>query len=163
MKIIFMFSIFLALMILLAKHPLSMGGVLLMETMLASLMCGMNMNNYLMSYVLFLIFIGGMLILFMYMSSIASNEKFYMTDMLSTMIMMVISVMIVIKSHLHLSYNLYNCNINSPELYNNLMMNKLYSLPSGMLTLMMVIYLLFTLIVVSNIIGIKFSPLRSYN
>nr|AWV84066.1 NADH dehydrogenase subunit 6 [Tettigades opaca] len=163
MKIIFMFSIFFALMIVLTKHPLSMGCVLLLETMLASLMCGMNMSNYLMSYILFLIFIGGMLILFMYMSSIASNEKFYMVNLLSIMIMMIISVMIMIMSHLSLKYNLYNYNVNSPELYTNLMMNKLYSLPSGMLTLMMVIYLLFTLIVVSNIIGIKFSPLRTYN
>nr|AUJ22100.1 NADH dehydrogenase subunit 6 [Tettigades limbata] len=163
MKIIFMFIIFFTLMIMLAKHPLSMGCALLLETILASLMCSLNMKTYLISYILFLIFIGGMLILFMYMSSIASNEKFYMIDMLSIMIMMVISILIVVKLNLNLEHNLYNDNIGSSELYFNLNMNKLYMLPSGMLTLMMVIYLLFTLIVVSNIIGTKFSPLRSYN
>nr|AWV84170.1 NADH dehydrogenase subunit 6 [Tettigades undata]AWV84183.1 NADH dehydrogenase subunit 6 [Tettigades undata]AWV84196.1 NADH dehydrogenase subunit 6 [Tettigades undata]AWV84209.1 NADH dehydrogenase subunit 6 [Tettigades undata] len=163
MKIIFMFSIFFTLMIMLTKHPLSMGFVLLMETILASLLCGLNMSTYLLSYILFLIFIGGMLILFMYMSSIASNEKFHMLNMLSTTIMMMISILIVIKLKLNLEYSLYNNNIVPLELYYNMTMNKLYSLPSGMLTLMMVIYLLFTLIVVSNIIGNKFSPLRSYN
>nr|AIM19507.1 NADH dehydrogenase subunit 6 [Tettigades ulnaria] len=163
MKIIFMFSIFFTLMIMLSKHPLSMGCALLMETILASLMCSLNMSNYLLSYILFLIFIGGMLILFMYMSSIASNEKFYMINMLSIMTMMIISILIVIKLDLNLVYNLYNDNIGSLELHYNLTMYKLYSLPSGMLTLMMVIYLLFTLIVVSNIISNKFSPLRSYN
>nr|AIM19520.1 NADH dehydrogenase subunit 6 [Tettigades auropilosa] len=163
MKIISVFMIFFTLMIMMAKHPLSMGFGLLMETILASLMCSLNMSNYLISYILFLIFIGGMLILFMYMSSIASNEKFYMINMLSIMIMMIISILIVIKLNLNLEYNMYNDNINSLELYSNLTMNKLYSLPSGMLTLMVVIYLLFTLVVVSNIIGMKSSPLRSYN
>nr|AWV84430.1 NADH dehydrogenase subunit 6 [Tettigades sarcinatrix]AWV84443.1 NADH dehydrogenase subunit 6 [Tettigades sarcinatrix] len=163
MKIIFMFLIFFTLMILLTKHPLSMGFVLLMETILASLLCSLNMSTYLLSYILFLIFIGGMLILFMYMSSIASNEKFYMLNMLSTTIMMIISILIVIKLNLNLEYSLYNINTGSLELNSNLTMNKLYSMPSGMLTLMMVMYLLFTLIVVSNIIGNKFSPLRSYN
>nr|AWV84144.1 NADH dehydrogenase subunit 6 [Tettigades ulnaria] len=163
MKIIFMFLIFFTLMIMLAKHPLSMGCVLLLETILASMMCSLNMSTYLLSYILFLIFIGGMLILFMYMSSIASNEKFHMIDMLSIMIMMIISILIVIKLDLNLKYNLYNDNIGSLELHYNLTMYKLYSLPSGMLTLMMVIYLLFTLIVVSNIISNKFSPLRSYS
>nr|AWV84157.1 NADH dehydrogenase subunit 6 [Tettigades ulnaria] len=163
MKIIFVFLIFFTLMIMLAKHPLSMGCALLLETMLASLMCSLNMSTYLLSYILFLIFIGGMLILFMYMSSIASNEKFYMINMLSIMIMMIISVLIVIKLDLNLEYNLYNDNIGSLESHYNLTMYKLYSLPSGMLTLMMVIYLLFTLIVVSNIISNKFSPLRSYS
>nr|AWV83897.1 NADH dehydrogenase subunit 6 [Tettigades distanti] len=163
MKIMFMFLIFFTLMIMLTKHPLSMGFALLMETMLASLTCSLNMSTYLLSYILFLIFIGGMLILFMYMSSIASNEKFNMFNVLSTMIMMIISILIVIKLSLNFEYNLYNENVSSLELNSNLMMNKLYSIPSGMLTLMMVIYLLFTLIVVSNIIGNKFSPLRSYN
>nr|AWV83858.1 NADH dehydrogenase subunit 6 [Tettigades chilensis] len=163
MKIIFMFMIFFTLMIMLTKHPLSMGFVLLMETILASMTCSLNMKTYLISYILFLIFIGGMLILFMYMSSVASNEKFYMLNMLSTMIMMIISILIVIKLNLNLEYNLYDDNIGSLKSYSNLAMNKLYSLPSGMLTLMMVIYLLFTLVVVSNIIGMKSSPLRSYN
>nr|AWV83962.1 NADH dehydrogenase subunit 6 [Tettigades lacertosa] len=163
MKIIFMFLIFFTLMIMLTKHPLSMGCTLLLETILASMTCSLNMGTYLLSYILFLIFIGGMLILFMYMSSIASNEKFYMFNMLSIMVMMIISILIVIKLNLNLEYNLYNDNIVSFKLYSDLMMNKLYSLPSGMLTLMMVIYLLFTLIVVSNVIGNKFSPLRSYN
>nr|AWV84404.1 NADH dehydrogenase subunit 6 [Tettigades dumfriesi] len=163
MKIIFMFSIFLTLMIMLTSHPLSMGCTLLLETILASVMCSLNMSNYLLSYILFLIFVGGMLILFMYMSSIASNEKFYLFNMMLIVIMMIISILIVNKLNLSLEHNLYNNTINLLSLHTNLIMNKLYMLPSGMLTLMMIIYLLFTLIVVSNIVGIKFSPLQSYN
>nr|AWV84287.1 NADH dehydrogenase subunit 6 [Alarcta quadrimacula] len=163
MKIIFTFSIFLNLMIILTSHPMSMGCTLLLQTILASMMCSLNMKNYLVSYILFLIFIGGMLILFMYMSSVASNEKFYLFNLSLIMTMMIISFLTVNKMQLNLEQNLYNEYINPLGLHINFMMNKLYLLPSGMLTLMMVVYLLFTLIVVSNIVGIKFSPLRSYN
>nr|AWV84378.1 NADH dehydrogenase subunit 6 [Mendozana platypleura] len=163
MKIIIMMSVFLTLMFTLTKHPLSMGCILLLQTIMASLMCGLNMGSYLLSYVLFLIFIGGMLILFMYMSSIASNEKFYMFNIISIITMLLVSLIIIGFINSSLSYNSYLTNISSLHPNMEFMMNKLYSLPSGMLTLMIVIYLLFTLIVVSNIVGIKFSPLRSYN
>lgn len=163
MKIISVFIIFFTLIIIIAKHPLSIGFGLLIETILASLMCRLNIRNYLISYILFLIFIGGILILFIYISRIASNEKFYIINMLSIIIIIIIRILIVIKLNLNLEYNIYNDNINSLELYSNLTINKLYSLPSGILTLMVVIYLLFTLVVVSNIIGIKSSPLRRYN
>lgn len=163
MKIIFIFSIFFTLIIILTKHPLSIGFVLLIETILASLLCGLNIRTYLLSYILFLIFIGGILILFIYISRIASNEKFHILNILSTTIIIIIRILIVIKLKLNLEYSLYNNNIVPLELYYNITINKLYSLPSGMLTLIIVIYLLFTLIVVSNIIGNKFSPLRRYN
>nr|AWV84456.1 NADH dehydrogenase subunit 6 [Tettigotoma maculata] len=161
MKIVFMFSMFLTLVFMLTKHPLSMGCILLLQTILVSTMCSLNMNTYLLSYILFLIFIGGMLVLFMYMSSIASNEKFYMINIMLIIIMLIISSKLIMNTQMDLKCSLYNMNINLLNL-NNFMMDKLYSLPSGMLTLMIVIYLLFTLVVVSNIIGIKFSPLRSY-
>lgn len=163
MKIIFIFSIFFTLIIILSKHPLSIGCALLIETILASLICRLNIRNYLLSYILFLIFIGGILILFIYISRIASNEKFYIINILSIMTIIIIRILIVIKLDLNLVYNLYNDNIGSLELHYNLTIYKLYSLPSGILTLIIVIYLLFTLIVVSNIISNKFSPLRRYN
>nr|AUJ22061.1 NADH dehydrogenase subunit 6 [Chonosia crassipennis] len=160
---IFSFFLFFNLMFMMTKHPISMGCVLLMQTILASLLCGMSMKLYLFSYILFLIFVGGMLILFMYMSSIASNEKFYSLNVMMFLIMYVISYMIVMYTSNKLDDNSLNDNIMLLNPYINFMMEKLYMFPSGMLTLMIVIYLLFTLIVVSNIVGIKFSPLRSYN
>lgn len=163
MKIIFIFLIFFTLIIILTKHPLSIGCALLIETILASLTCRLNIRTYLLSYILFLIFIGGILILFIYISRIASNEKFNIFNLLSIIIIIIIRILIVIKLRLNFEYNLYNENISSLELNSNLTINKLYSIPSGILTLIIVIYLLFTLIVVSNIIGNKFSPLRRYN
>nr|UJG10825.1 NADH dehydrogenase subunit 6 [Ips typographus]UUG47430.1 NADH dehydrogenase subunit 6 [Ips typographus]UUG47547.1 NADH dehydrogenase subunit 6 [Ips typographus] len=60
------------------KHPLSLGGILFTQTSLAALASSYLFMNSWYSYILFLIMIGGMLILFIYMTSIASNEKFLM-------------------------------------------------------------------------------------
>nr|AWV84300.1 NADH dehydrogenase subunit 6 [Babras sonorivox] len=163
MKIIFFLLLFFNLLFLMTNHPLSMGCILLLQTIMASLMCSLNMSTYLLSYILFLIFVGGMLVLFMYMSSIASNEKFYSMNITIIIIMMSISLIAIMIPSMSLNNEMYNNNISLINPYINMMMVKLYSFPSGLMTLMIIIYLLFTLIVVSNIVGIKFSPLRSYS
>nr|AWV84339.1 NADH dehydrogenase subunit 6 [Chonosia atrodorsalis] len=163
MKIVFSLFMLFNLMFMMTKHPVSMGCVLLIQTILASLLYSMNMKLYLFSYILFLIFVGGMLILFMYMSSIASNEKFYSLNLMLLMVMYMISMFIIMKMPKMISDSFFNNNVMSLNPYISFMMDKLYSFPTGMLTLTIVVYLFFTLIVVSNIVGIKFSPLRSYN
>nr|AVC55941.1 NADH dehydrogenase subunit 6 [Ips grandicollis] len=60
------------------KHPLTLGSILFFQTSLAALASSLLFSNSWYSYILFLIMIGGMLILFIYMTSIASNEKFLM-------------------------------------------------------------------------------------
>nr|AIW06154.1 NADH dehydrogenase subunit 6 [Gaeana maculata] len=159
MKMLMLITVMMSINFLLVSHPLSMGFILLMQTIIASLMCGFNLSSYFMSYILFLIFIGGMMILFMYMSSIASNEKFIFSMKLTLMNIL----MMIIISFININFNSQNMSmsINFHNEYCNYYMNKLYSLPSGNITLLMIIYLLFTLIIVSNIIKLKMAPFRS--
>nr|AWV83780.1 NADH dehydrogenase subunit 6 [Okanagana oregona] len=161
MKIMLSFSFLFTILFMSTKHPLSMGSILLMQTILSSMICSLNLNSYLFSYILYLIFVGGMLILFMYMASVASNEKFYLSNVLFIMYLMMFMFFVLYKYFLHLESNSYYMIINSFDQNSNYLINKLYIMPSSMLTLMMVFYLLFTMIVVSNIIGMKFMPLRS--
>nr|AWV83390.1 NADH dehydrogenase subunit 6 [Yezoterpnosia nigricosta] len=160
MKMLILMLMLLSMNFMFMKHPLSMGFILLMQTIFSSLTCSLNLNSYFTSYILFLIFVGGMMILFMYMSSIASNEKFYfsMKLMLMNILMIFLFNMIdlidINNQNMIMLMNLYNE-------YCNYSMNKLYMLPSGNITLLMIIYLLFTLVIVSNIIKLKSSPLRS--
>nr|AWV83546.1 NADH dehydrogenase subunit 6 [Magicicada tredecim]AWV83559.1 NADH dehydrogenase subunit 6 [Magicicada tredecim]AWV83572.1 NADH dehydrogenase subunit 6 [Magicicada tredecim]AWV83585.1 NADH dehydrogenase subunit 6 [Magicicada tredecim]AWV83598.1 NADH dehydrogenase subunit 6 [Magicicada tredecim] len=160
MKIMMSITILLSMNFIFMKHPLSMGSILLMQTMFASIICMFYMNSYFFSYILFLIFIGGMLILFMYMSSIASNEKFYFSMKLLTLNMI---IWILIMTLNIISFKMDNVNklLEMNNLFDGFMIKKLYMFPSGMMTILMVIYLLLTLIVVVNIVSIKLSPLRS--
>nr|QBM09027.1 NADH dehydrogenase subunit 6 [Magicicada tredecassini]QBM09040.1 NADH dehydrogenase subunit 6 [Magicicada tredecassini]QBM09079.1 NADH dehydrogenase subunit 6 [Magicicada tredecassini]QBM09092.1 NADH dehydrogenase subunit 6 [Magicicada tredecassini] len=160
MKIMMSITILLSMNFIFMKHPLSMGSILLMQTMLTSIICMFFMNSYFFSYILFLVFIGGMLILFMYMSSIASNEKFYFSMKL---LMSNMTIWILISTMNIISFKMDSVNklLEMNNLFDSFMIKKLYMFPSGMMTIMLVIYLLFTLIVVVNIISIKLSPLRS--
>nr|YP_009590094.1 NADH dehydrogenase subunit 6 [Magicicada cassinii]YP_009590107.1 NADH dehydrogenase subunit 6 [Magicicada tredecassini]AWV83481.1 NADH dehydrogenase subunit 6 [Magicicada cassinii]AWV83533.1 NADH dehydrogenase subunit 6 [Magicicada tredecassini]QBM08598.1 NADH dehydrogenase subunit 6 [Magicicada cassinii]QBM08611.1 NADH dehydrogenase subunit 6 [Magicicada cassinii]QBM08624.1 NADH dehydrogenase subunit 6 [Magicicada cassinii] len=160
MKIMMSVTILLSMNFIFMKHPLSMGSILLMQTMLTSIICMFFMNSYFFSYILFLVFIGGMLILFMYMSSIASNEKFYFSMKL---LMSNMTIWILISTMNIISFKMDSVNklLEMNNLFDSFMIKKLYMFPSGMMTIMLVIYLLFTLIVVVNIISIKLSPLRS--
>nr|YP_009590120.1 NADH dehydrogenase subunit 6 [Magicicada septendecula]YP_009590133.1 NADH dehydrogenase subunit 6 [Magicicada tredecula]AWV83715.1 NADH dehydrogenase subunit 6 [Magicicada tredecula]QBM09105.1 NADH dehydrogenase subunit 6 [Magicicada septendecula]QBM09118.1 NADH dehydrogenase subunit 6 [Magicicada septendecula]QBM09131.1 NADH dehydrogenase subunit 6 [Magicicada septendecula]QBM09144.1 NADH dehydrogenase subunit 6 [Magicicada septendecula] len=160
MKIMMSITILLSMNFIFMKHPLSMGSILLMQTMLTSIICMFYMNSYFFSYILFLVFIGGMLILFMYMSSIASNEKFYFSMKL-LILNMIIWILIMIMNTISFKMDSINKLLEMNNLFDSFMIKKLYMFPSGMMTIMLVIYLLFTLIVVVNIISIKLSPLRS--
>nr|AXS65658.1 NADH dehydrogenase subunit 6 [Cucujoidea sp. 24 KM-2017] len=144
--------IMLSWLILWMKHPISIGTMLVMQTIMVSLTIGMLSMNFWFSYILLLILIGGMLIIFMYMTSIASNEKFKFT---STPIL-VFSLMLFITPNLNFSIN--------SSLTNNItiknMLNKFFNLPSSLIITLLIIYLLITMIAVIKICKINKGPLR---
>jgi NADH-ubiquinone oxidoreductase chain 6 len=58
------------------NHPISLGLVLIAHTLLISVVTGVVGGHFWFSYILFLVFLGGVLVLFIYITSLASNEKF---------------------------------------------------------------------------------------
>nr|WMV00203.1 NADH dehydrogenase subunit 6 [Kikihia sp. 'murihikua'] len=160
MKIAMYLMVILSMNFIFMKHPLSMGLILMMQTLLSCLICSLYLSCYLFSYILYLIFIGGMLILFMYMSSIASNEKFIYSIKL-----MMFNFLFLTLINLINMIDLKSLNISSNMMmymnHNNFMMSKMYIIPSGMMTLILTIYLLFVLIIVINILTMNMLTLRS--
>nr|QNP10016.1 NADH dehydrogenase subunit 6 [Aulacochthebius sp. IBE<ESP> RA1155] len=156
-----MLNLMFSMIFLFMIHPLSMGLMLLMQTLMISLISGTLNFNYWFSYILFIIMIGGMLVLFIYMTSIASNEKFKINNKLTLMIMF----FIVISSIIYLLMDNYFTNINNYnyKIYlnsNYLMMSKFYNFPSNMIMYLLIIYLFITLIAVVKITSISLGPLR---
>jgi NADH-ubiquinone oxidoreductase chain 6 len=68
--------LFFNIIFLSANHPLMIGLILLAQTISISLFSGLTLSSFWFSYILILVFLGGILILFIYVASIASNEKF---------------------------------------------------------------------------------------
>nr|AIW64948.1 NADH dehydrogenase subunit 6 [Cyana sp. MT-2014] len=168
------FIIFISLIMMFLNNPLSMGLMILLQTLLICLISGMLISTYWFSYILFLTFMGGLLVLFIYVSSIASNELFKSSFNLKLMIMFM--MMFLIMFQLMYFNNLYwlNFSTNSDmnnifSFINNLMINnenkinltKLYNNNNNMIMMMMVIYLFITLIAVVKITNIFYGPLRS--
>nr|YP_010033113.1 NADH dehydrogenase subunit 6 [Hemipenthes neimengguensis]QOW39621.1 NADH dehydrogenase subunit 6 [Hemipenthes neimengguensis] len=153
------------------NHPLAMGLVLLLQTMLICLITGLMMKTFWFSYVLFLIFLGGMLVLFIYVTSLASNEMFT----LSTMLMVTTTIVIVSTATIYLfmdkpmmSMMLNNEMMPSSTMHNlipeNILnLNKLYNFPTNIITILLIIYLLISLVATVKITNVFYGPLRPMN
>nr|QIV24637.1 NADH dehydrogenase subunit 6 [Rhipidocerus australasiae] len=145
-------------------HPLSFGLILMIQTILIALITGLLNYNYWFSYMLFLIMVGGMLVLFMYMTSIASNEKFKFS---SSMLYMIMFMMILTLSFMFMDNFLYNMNLFMYDLENQEMLtenqmslNKYFNNPSSLILILILSYLLITMIMVVKITKIEYGPLR---
>nr|AFU50280.1 NADH dehydrogenase subunit 6 [Donacia distincta] len=157
-----------SIMFLFMKHPLSLGFILLVQTILIALSTGLMNYNFWFSYILFLIMIGGMLILFIYMTSIASNEKFKFSSNL--MMMFMFMFMLLISLNMISESFLMNLNMNISEIsqqFNLLNFNKNFNkylyFPSNKITYMIIIFLFITLIVTNKLTSFNMGPLRQSN
>nr|ALO71074.1 NADH deshydrogenase subunit 6 [Pselaphinae sp. 7 EF-2015] len=152
-SLMFLFSI----LFLFLNHPLSMGLMLFIQTILTSLIIGMLINNFWFSYILFLIFINGMLILFMYMINTASNEMLKISKSLILMIMILVSLLFMNWMIMdHMIFNITNLNHNNINFY----FYKYFSYPNNMFIMFIMFYLFITLMVSLKIINIKYGPIR---
>nr|ARH53893.1 NADH dehydrogenase subunit 6 [Hygrotus nigrolineatus] len=151
------------------NHPLSMGLILIMQTMIIAMMSSLYSMSFWYSYILFLIMIGGMLVLFMYMTSLASNEKFKMSNKLFILITMMMSMtfMLMLMDKSLINFMLKNNNLT--EMYNNMNMfknetllslNSIYNYPNNLITILLINYLLLTLVATVKITKSNTGPLR---
>nr|QQQ88955.1 NADH dehydrogenase subunit 6 [Hilara sp. YD3011] len=154
------------------NHPLAMGLMLLIQTFFICLITGLLTKSFWFSYILFLIFLGGMLVLFIYVTSLASNEMFSMSMKLTMNCLMLFFVMMLLfimmdKTQIisFLMNNEMNTidNMNSYINENSLNLNKLYNYPTNLITLLLINYLLITLIAIVKITNIFHGPLRLMN
>nr|WIL79807.1 NADH dehydrogenase subunit 6 [Neohydnus sinensis] len=160
-------SIFTSIAALFLSHPMSLGLILLIQTISLSLIINFLNFNFWFSYILFLVMIGGMLILFTYMTSVASNEKFMFNNKIIMLfliwfMMNIFSIMIDF-SFIDIIFN----NNETLKLSNNLMfnlsMNKYFNFPNLSIFYITIIYLLITLIAVVKISNFNMGPLRQKN
>nr|QNE85685.1 NADH dehydrogenase subunit 6 [Phaonia tuguriorum] len=150
------------------KHPLMMGFLLLIQTSLICTMCSLMIKSFWFSYILFLVFMGGMLVLFIYVTSLASNEMFSLSTKLIFLSLMVFTLSLIIffmieKNFLMIYTNLEMnsiMNMNSYMMENSMNINKLYNYPNNLLTILLMNYLLITLIAVIKITKFHKGPLR---
>nr|AML25637.1 NADH dehydrogenase subunit 6 [Staphylinidae sp. BMNH 1274679] len=155
-------SMLISIMFLFMNHPMTMGLTLLIQTIIMSMITGMLNYNYWFSYILFLIMVGGMLVLFIYMTSIASNEMFNYSNKMLFMLMMIMIMLIFIN--FIIDKYMMNYNFIFMENFfvkmNYMYLSKYFSYPSIIIIVMMIIYLFITLIAIVKITKIEYGPLR---
>nr|AVM84855.1 NADH dehydrogenase subunit 6 [Anopheles gambiae]AVM85557.1 NADH dehydrogenase subunit 6 [Anopheles gambiae]AWD29556.1 NADH dehydrogenase subunit 6 [Anopheles gambiae] len=170
--IIMMMCLIMSFIFMQMKHPLSMGLMLLIQTFLTCLITGIYVKSFWFSYVLFLIFLGGMLILFIYVTSLSSNEMFTMSFKLTMFSLLLFSLSMVIFFILDktlIEQFIINMEMEKFSMTNNLInenilsLNKMYNFPTNLITLLLINYLFLTLLVTVKITKKFYGPLRPMN
>nr|QUB07095.1 NADH dehydrogenase subunit 6 [Chlamisus sp. N29] len=154
MTIISLTMMYVSLIFSMMKHPLTMGLMLLIQTVLIAMITGMMSYNFWFSYMIFLAMIGGMLILFSYMTSLASNEKFKFSELifLASLIFIFSSMVILLnKENLLSVFHVKTSLIMNMKPNDLFLLNKFFNNPHIKIYIMMILYLLITLVAVVKI------------
>nr|QFP99300.1 NADH dehydrogenase subunit 6 [Myrmoplasta mira] len=140
------------------NHPISMGLLIIIQTINVSLILGMTSNMFWFSYIIIITMLSGMLVLFIYMASVASNEKFKnpikMVNILIILIIMNISWQYFMPP-LFMEFNKMQSKNNLESIMSMNLMN------NNLIILFMVLYLFFSMMIISLTVNISEGPLRT--
>ncbi|YP_009919186.1 NADH dehydrogenase subunit 6 (mitochondrion) [Rhodnius prolixus] len=161
-----MTSMITSMMFSTTKHPLSMGLTLIIQTILVSMITGLIINMFWFSYILLISMLSGMLVLFIYMTSVASNEKFQTSVSMSSITAMalmssIILLFIVDQLKTKSMWSTMKKDMMSNEQMMSLL--KLFSMHNMWITIMLVSYLFISMITVSYVVNVHDGPLRTKN
>nr|YP_009470469.1 NADH dehydrogenase subunit 6 [Rhadinosa nigrocyanea]AVF96884.1 NADH dehydrogenase subunit 6 [Rhadinosa nigrocyanea] len=153
------FIMITSMMFMMLNHPILLSMMILIQTTLISLKIAMNIKITWFSYVLFLVMVGGMLVLFLYMTNVASNEKFYVSNKIIIMVMLMIPTTMIMSMNKNQKFKSINESIINYKYTLNKMFNETFSL----MIIMMMIYLLITMIMAVKLTDLDKGPLRKKN
>nr|YP_010444624.1 NADH dehydrogenase subunit 6 [Haplodiplatys aotouensis]UTI38887.1 NADH dehydrogenase subunit 6 [Haplodiplatys aotouensis]UTI38900.1 NADH dehydrogenase subunit 6 [Haplodiplatys aotouensis] len=155
-------SLVVSIMFIMGVHPLSMGLMLLLQTFLISLILGLYMHFFWLAYILFLVFLGGVLVMYMYVVSLASNEVFLLKKfslLLSLGLGGTIWLIMMSMDDLN-GVSLELLDYSGGSYYSLVSIMKMYSYPTCYLTLFLALYLLLVLVSVVKVVDLGVGPLR---
>nr|UAA82767.1 NADH dehydrogenase subunit 6 [Seira dowlingi] len=159
MKFISLIILLINSTMLTASHPVMILLLILLHTFMVCILTWSLIKSSWFSFILFIIFLGGLMVLFVYITSLASNEKFNMEipsmQKIALLTMFFLMMIILIKP------------LSSLTVYHNLNFFKMISImisnPDMFLILLVMTYLLVTLIVAVKISNKFEGPLRNMN
>nr|YP_010758094.1 NADH dehydrogenase subunit 6 [Wormaldia spinosa]WEU80099.1 NADH dehydrogenase subunit 6 [Wormaldia spinosa] len=150
-------------------HPMSMGMIILIQMLLSIVLMNFFLQMFWFSYMLFLMLIGGMLILFMYMCSISSNNIIFISPKMMLFLLNSIPlnffICLLMSNNEYLNHNLLT-NMKSFTEINSLSLNflsKMFNDYSSFMTFFLILYLFILMILVNKITNFNVGPLRKLN
>nr|YP_009514142.1 NADH dehydrogenase subunit 6 [Palaemon capensis]AXY96100.1 NADH dehydrogenase subunit 6 [Palaemon capensis] len=147
-------------------HPLACGMTLILQTVLICISAGLMSNHMWFSYILFLIFLGATLILFIYVASLASNEVFKLSFPMMTAILLIIMISLLLFTQDFLLFQMKDLVESSFTSHIQMFestqykLKDIYNTPISPLTGFVILYLLLTLVVVVKLSSNFYGPLR---
>nr|YP_009501967.1 NADH dehydrogenase subunit 6 [Psylla alni]AWU49047.1 NADH dehydrogenase subunit 6 [Psylla alni] len=156
-KTLMLLAMFNSSIILVSSHPISFGIILLLQTILISICSRMITQSSWIPLTMFLVMVGGLMILFLYITSICSNKKpHFLKPKFSQLAFLSIS-MGLIENYQYLF--LMNENINLKDLH-NMEFIKLFLPLNTFSSNFMFLYLLVMLIIMIEMMTLNKGPMR---
>nr|AXI98841.1 NADH dehydrogenase subunit 6 [Pseudoniphargus unisexualis] len=158
----FSFSILLSLMFISSKSPLFLSMTIILQTITISALLALFTVSSWFSFMLLMVYLSGMMIVFIYVSSVASNELFYMNKnnlIFASMIITPIIIMMTMNPIQSEITNTMTTNYISPSITKTI---KIFSEPMYMMTILLIIYILLAMIMVVKNSSFSSGPIRSY-
>lgn len=150
----------------LIKAPLFLMISLFLKVLLICITIGLISQTFWFSYILFLIFIGGILILLIYLISLISNDKLNLKRIKTlnlVFFLFIVLLLIFFKSPFFTnSLDLHNFSFLKHIFQeNSLNLNKLYSFPTNIINILLINFLFFILVITLKIIDFFYGPFRA--
>nr|YP_009480365.1 NADH dehydrogenase subunit 6 [Gasteruption parvicollarium]ALJ93748.1 NADH dehydrogenase subunit 6 [Gasteruption parvicollarium] len=159
-----------------SNNPLLLSMILCLLTIMYSIHLSLFMSSYWFSMIVFLMMIGGLLILFLYFTSISPNEfinfskftliSFLMKILLSMMIIYLINLFFINKFNLINMWKISNefiMNLIKKNNYNFSSSNFIYNYPINKITMFIILYLFYTLFIINKLCLNMKKPMRKFN
>nr|QYK91400.1 NADH dehydrogenase subunit 6 [Haemadipsa tianmushana] len=147
-----MFLIFgLSMNLFIISSPVMMLLVILFNSLLLSLIIAFNLSSWY-AFLMFLIYIGGMLVMFSYFVAISPNQKLKMKLMFFTPTFIMLIMLLYYFNSNYISTNMYS-------LSNILMM---YKNESSICTMFLILLLMLMMLMVSKMMKLSKGPLRPF-
>nr|YP_009725908.1 NADH dehydrogenase subunit 6 [Dianemobius furumagiensis]QHQ73105.1 NADH dehydrogenase subunit 6 [Dianemobius furumagiensis] len=157
MKLILMIMISANSILLMLNHPLSLTIIIIIQSLSICLFISIFTYSSWFSYILFLSFLGGMLVIFIYMTTLASNELMIIPKT-PYLIFIFINSLIIVQYVSIFPFNPIKNNDKFLEPFDNI--NQLFMSPNMMIYFLMILYLLITMIAVIKISNFSQGTLR---
>jgi len=132
------------------NHPISLGFILIFYALATGLLSFILRNSWFF-YLLVLVFLGGVIILIIYIRTLSANEKFFVTNSGLPLLFIVLLSSIMgfyYRSSKTVSITVKNCIISN-----------VYEQSNSRLTIMLILYLLLTILCVVKLVKFEKGPL----
>nr|YP_009711633.1 NADH dehydrogenase subunit 6 [Aphis glycines]QGA47175.1 NADH dehydrogenase subunit 6 [Aphis glycines] len=162
LKFILMTNLIMAILLTMMKSPISSNLIILIQTMTLTLMINMINKTAWISFMIFILYIGGLMIIFLYISSIAFNEfninKNYKNILFKLILMMIFML------NFKLYFNLENFMYENKFIYeDNFNLLNMFMLPNNLMIYFIMLILFFMLILIIWMLKINKGPIRQKN
>nr|ANE20371.1 NADH dehydrogenase subunit 6 [Aphis glycines] len=159
LKFILLTNLIMAIMLTMMKSPLSSNLIILIQTLVLTLMINMINKTAWISFMIFILYIGGLMIIFLYISSIAFNEFNINKNYKNMLFKLMLLTMFIFYFKLY--FNMENFYYENKFFFeDNFNLLNMFMMPNNLMIYFIMLILFFMLILIIWMLKINKGPIR---